>query len=129
MITFKQNGIDYKIYFKYQRKPQQDKFSKLKIEEKDTTICVLENSTEKSNLVQFITQCSPEDNFSKEVGRQITLVRLLNHITYDGNFFNEVILDIIKKYFKGRETKLPEKESKLLNDILIYVLTHNGTIR
>jgi hypothetical protein len=128
MITFKQNGIVYKIYFKYQRKPQQNKFSKLKIEEKDSTICVLENSREKINLLETISECSPEDNFSREIGRQITLVRLLNHITYDANYNNVVILNIIKDYFKGRETKLPEKESKMLNNILIFILTNNANI-
>lgn len=129
MITFNQNGIDYKIYFKYQRKQQQNKlsvFSKTKRKEKDSTTCILENTTNKEILNEVISECSPEDNFSREVGRQITLVRLLNIISYNGPYTFETTKAIIKNYFKGRTIQLPEKESKLLNNILIDIFINNA---
>ena len=128
MITFNQNGIDYKIYFKYQRKQQQNKlsnFSKVKRKEKDSTICILENTTDKEIINEVISECSPEDNFSREVGRHITLGRLLNIISYNGPYTFETTKGIIKNYFKGRTTQLPEKESKLLNNILIDIFINN----
>jgi isopropylmalate/homocitrate/citramalate synthase len=130
MITFKNQGNDYKIYFQYQRKQVRNKFpyiyQKIKTQDigKDTTICILVNSTEKNILFQSISECSYEDNFSREVGRQITLVRLLNTITYSLLFSNN-ILEIIKKYFTGRISQLPEKEANLLNDILLNVVINN----
>jgi hypothetical protein len=129
MITFKNQGNDYKIYFQYQRKQVRNKFSvysKIKTQDigKDTTICILENTTEKIILFEIFSECSFEDNFSKEIGRQITLVRLLNTITYSLLFSNN-ILEIIKKYFTGRISQLPEKEANLLNDILLNVVINN----
>jgi len=131
MITFKNQGIDYKIYFQYQRKLRsRNKFlvySKIKTQDigKDTTICILENTTEKIILFEIFSECSHEDNFSKEIGRQITLVRLLNIITYNSVYFNNNILEIIKKYFTGRISQLPQKEANLLNDILLNVVINN----
>jgi hypothetical protein len=129
MITFKNQGNDYKIYFQYQRKQVRHKFSrysKIKTQDigKDTTICILENTTEKIILFEIFSECSHEDNFSKEIGRQITLVRLLNTITYSLLFSNN-ILEIIKKYFTGRTSQLPQKEANLLNDILLNVVINN----
>lgn len=130
MITFKNQGIDYKIYFQYQRKQFRNKFSvysklKTQVIGKDTTICILENTTQKIILFEMFSECSHKDNFSKETGRQITLVRLLNIITYNSIYFNDNILEIIKKYFKDRISQLPEKESNLLNDILLNVVINN----
>jgi hypothetical protein len=131
MITFKNQGIDYKIYFQYQRKKVRHKFpyiyQKIKTQDigKDTTICILENTTEKIILFEIFSECSHEDNFSKEIGRQITLIRLLNIITYNSVYFNNNILEIIKKYFTGRISQLPQKEANLLNDILLNVVNNN----
>ena len=128
MITFNQNGIDYKIYFKYQRKQQQNKlsnFSKVKRKEKDSTICILENTTDKEILNEVISECSPEDNFSREVGRQITLVRTLDILSNNGLYTIYTLKYIINNYFKGRTIQLPEKESKLLNNILIDIFINN----
>ena len=131
MITFKNQGNDYKIYFQYKRKLRsRNKFlvySKIKTQDigKDTTICILENTTEKIILFEIFSECSFEDNFSKEIGRQITLVRLLNIITYNSVYFNNNILEIIKKYFTGRISQLPQKEANLLNYILLNVVINN----
>jgi hypothetical protein len=132
MITFKNQGNDYKIYFQYQRKRIQVKskfsvYSKIKTQDigKDTTICILENTTQKIILFEMFSECSHEDNFSREIGRQISLVRLLNIITYNSVYFNDNILEIIKKYFTGRTSQLPQKEANLLNDILLNVVINN----
>lgn len=137
MITFKNQGNDYKIYFQYQRKRIQVRskfsvYSKIKTQDigKDTTICILENTTQKIILFQLISECSHEDNFSREVGRQITLIRLLDKInnSYNSLLFGAIssnILEIIKKYFKGRISQLPEREAKFLNDILLNSIINN----
>jgi hypothetical protein len=126
MIGFEINNVKYKFYFSYVRKNKDNK--------KDIVYCHFEKSDDKTIILSSSAHCSPEDNFSKETGRQISLIRCIYELYYiyflhfnreDGDLIKNELIKIIHEYYKLdngtiRKIALPEKESIMLNKLLLF---------
>lgn len=135
MITFTNNNLNYKIYFKHDRIVKDSKFTHSKIKRKklkDVSYCYLEDSSSKKIIYQTRTECSYEDNFSKEIARQITLVRLLFDLFNNKEITKDSIKFILNEYFytkeQCKEIQLPIDELEMLNYILTKIKANNGII-
>lgn len=129
MIGFELNGTKYKFYFSYERKDV-----KANKKSKDAVFCHFENSDTKEIIFSSVAYCSPEDNFSKEVGRQISFVRCVHNLYYllflyfnetDKVVFKDKIVDMLLEYYgknenEIRKIELPLNESIMLNKLLLF---------
>lgn len=125
MINFEINDVKYKFYFSYTRKDENNK--------NDIVFCHLENCQTKNNIITTFAKCSSEDNFSKEIGRQISFVRCVFEIYYfyplkfknvDEHLLKKELIKCVGQYFKNKnlikEIHLPEKELLKLNILLLH---------
>jgi len=98
------NNTQYKIYFKHIRKTAFKRKMELwhwkDVVPNDISICFIENTLTKEIIAQGLSKCSKKDNFVKEVGRQISLVRALSKI--DDTMLKFLIARV---YYKNKTIK------------------------